>query len=442
MSELPPSPHRKAVVAIVVAVVAMFMSVYLLDWLFWTDLVRQQGGYVRVTGDGDVYSVHLTSPDFDDDDVAMAARIPTLERLRLDGSSITDDALIAIRSVENLQQVDLSRTAITDAGVGRLSGLRRLNYLTLRDCPHLTGPGLIQLHDLPNLYQLDVQGIDVSFADLTRLKSQLPQAAIRVDPETVLGIPDPDDLRYARWRNDPYGIQLDCGFPVTGQWLSRLEDPEAVIQLSMRARTPAALRALRSFRRLTVLHVSGCDDVGAAVLADCRELRQLSLAGSLTDSGLEDLFALEQLESLRVASANVQGDAFDELRRLRELRRLSLHCPEVDPAQATAGIAALAELPNLASLDLTVPLGGHGALGPLRDCPELRHLGLRGCGLTDEQLAAPLPGVASLDLRDNPLTPACLETLSQWPALEEVTLDPSIRSGVPPDTVAVRFQIN
>lgn len=451
MADLPPSPRRNAILSVVVAVVAVFVAKFFLDRLFWQDLAERRGAVVRITGDGDVYAVELNSPEFDDHDVAMAARIPTLQRLELEGADITDRSVVAISRAEALKELNLSRTAITDAELPRLSGLHQLQELRLNHCPEVTGASVAQLHDLPGLQRLNLEGIEVSFSDLTQVQANIPGVNIQVDPKALLGIPDADRSVLAGWHgrrryesDDPYGINLQCHFEVTGEWLTSLKNPEAAVELSMRAATSDAVEALQRFTRLRSVSVTRCNDHGAAVLAGLRELRSLVLQdSSITDAGLKDLTRLEHLQYLYIVSPNIRGDSLVALQDLHDLLELTLICPDAEPGEVTAGLPALAHLSQLGRLHLELPIADGRALQPLRNCLQLYTLVLRNCGLTDESLEqlGVLPQVVDLALTNESLTGACMDTLNQWPSLRQVSLDDEVSSALPPEAVDGRIRI-
>jgi AcrR family transcriptional regulator len=78
-------------------------------------------------------------------------------------------ALGSLNLIANIQQLDLSYTNITDAGLERLKGLNTLQQLYLRGTT-ITDAGLERLKGLNTLQQLDLSGTTITDAGLERLR--------------------------------------------------------------------------------------------------------------------------------------------------------------------------------------------------------------------------------------------------------------------------------
>ena len=71
-------------------------------------------------------------------------------RFKGPGSKVTDDGLVHLKGLTNLQFLSLSRTKVTDAGLVHLKGLTKLQYLHLSDTK-VTDEGVKKLKQtLPN----------------------------------------------------------------------------------------------------------------------------------------------------------------------------------------------------------------------------------------------------------------------------------------------------
>lgn len=80
----------------------------------------------------------------------LAALAPVLQWLDLGETAVTDAGLGHLAGMKNLQRLHLDRTAITDTGLTRLSGLTKLEYLNLYGTA-IGDPGLGALQSLPRL---------------------------------------------------------------------------------------------------------------------------------------------------------------------------------------------------------------------------------------------------------------------------------------------------
>jgi hypothetical protein len=89
----------------------------------------------------------LSATEVTDAGMAHLLRLPALHSLDLSTTAITDAAFDVLGRLESLTALTLVDTAVSDAGIERLSSLR-LTYLLLRGC-HVKGSGLRALGALP-----------------------------------------------------------------------------------------------------------------------------------------------------------------------------------------------------------------------------------------------------------------------------------------------------
>jgi len=98
-----------------------------------------------------------------------ARHLAGLERLRtlnLSGTKITDEALPWLGRLKSMESLDLSQTAVTDAGLRSLVELPRLQILSLAGT-QISDPGLDSLGRLKGLRILDLRGTRVTGAGLS-----------------------------------------------------------------------------------------------------------------------------------------------------------------------------------------------------------------------------------------------------------------------------------
>jgi hypothetical protein len=184
-------------------------------------------------------------------------------------------------------------------------------------------------------------------------------------------------------------------------------------------------------------------------------VKTLDLNKGLTDDRLAQLVGLQDLEYLQTNLAQVTNDGLKPLAQLKKLRTLKFFHP--GPGFSGAGLAHLAELPNLQQLTVAGSLAfndeGMAAVaklaklqefrmwhaGPtqegikkLKALPDLKRLNL-GQRLTYKPPACPtdetiailvdLKSLESLQLSEARLTFAALQQLKQLPALKQLTLE-------------------
>jgi hypothetical protein len=98
---------------------------------------------------------------------ASLAKIQSLREIYAKKSGVDDAALKEIAVATNLTRLVLDECPVTDAGLKRLTGLKRLKSLSLNRCEGVTEAGVRPFLDLPELEYLFVHGTGVSkeFAD-------------------------------------------------------------------------------------------------------------------------------------------------------------------------------------------------------------------------------------------------------------------------------------
>lgn len=88
---------------------------------------------------------------------------------RLVGDKVTNESLAPVAAIQNLTDLDLSKTAVTDDGLAHIKGLTNLTRLNLNNTA-ITDAGLQHLSSLTNLTYLNLYGTQVTDAGLEHLK--------------------------------------------------------------------------------------------------------------------------------------------------------------------------------------------------------------------------------------------------------------------------------
>lgn len=104
--------------------------------------------------------------------------------LKINNTSIGDDALPQIAQLTSLTRLDISHTHITDKGLQSLLPLQNLDYLNLVGTG-ITEKGLLQLKTLPKLKLVYIYQTNVNKAVYPQLKSNFPKATIDTGGYTV-----------------------------------------------------------------------------------------------------------------------------------------------------------------------------------------------------------------------------------------------------------------
>ncbi len=179
----------------------------------------------------------------------------------------TTDARLASLLAQNrsLETLSLDHTAITDAGLKRVAGLKRLETLHLYDTK-ITDAGLNYLKRLPNLKSLSLSGTKITDAGVGQLRG-------------LVGLESLD--------------------------------------LARTSITDASLENLRAMPHLRFLYLieTQVRDEGLVFLSGLTNLEMLFLSRTLvSDAGLASLKLLPRLKLLRLDGTQVSGKGLDELR--------------------------------------------------------------------------------------------------------------------------------
>ena len=113
----------------------------------------------------------LRGPNVDDAILGKIDGMEQIEELYLDNSRVTNSGLARLRGLKHLKFLDLNGTQVTDDGLAHLAGLRELNYLRLSGT-QVTDDGLAHLAGLRELRSLLLDGTRVTDAGLAHLAGQ------------------------------------------------------------------------------------------------------------------------------------------------------------------------------------------------------------------------------------------------------------------------------
>ena len=278
----------------------------------------------------------------------------SLTSLKIGNSRITNDSAEILAEFQKLVELNLERNAsIGNAACRSLATLENLERLSLI----YTGvgePGLFQIRRLPNLQSLDIRGC----------------MSIAND-----GMKNIARIKTLKSFQHYSGSVSDAGL----EELTAAENVESLFLQDFRL-SDAAGESLKKFKNLTDLVLFRCGEFGSQGLL---ELKGMPLT-RLTLRGLP----------------NVGNDGFEVFRELPNLRRLDL--TEMD-AVSDGAFIPVAELPNLAILNVEVVGITDEALKSIAKLQNLRELKLRQVEITNAGLdeILKLPRLTSLQLLDN-----------------------------------------
>jgi Leucine Rich repeat len=141
--------------------------------------IQEIGGYVTfedtrpswmrsLTGEWIVAQLYGEESRFDSSSMKYVAAIPTVDKLDLCGTDVTDAGLPQLRHLTGLRELDLSRLDITDAGIATLEPLNNMASLLL-DRTRVTDEGLATVQKMKKLRFLSLADTLITDTGLERI---------------------------------------------------------------------------------------------------------------------------------------------------------------------------------------------------------------------------------------------------------------------------------
>lgn len=292
---------------------------------------------------------------------------------------LTNESLGALADAGGLQFLDLSRTRISDAGLGTLRRFPKLRVLLLPqgvgdagvahltshqnledlnlDRTALTNAGLSTLAHFQGLRRLDLSGTQITDEGLALL-AKLPKLSRLILPGQTT------DRAAAHLRR-----------------LTALQE----LDISQTSIAGEGYAAIAQLPRLETLYVNKLlTDKGLERLSVNRSLRSLDLSATgITDAGVKHLSKIKTLEELSLSQTGVGNESLKALAELPALRMLELSDTHVE----STGLAPLAKLNNLSILSLSWQKLGREDLQGMAQLRQLKAIILNGVPLPETTMA-------------------------------------------------------
>lgn len=121
----------------------------------------------------------MTSVTFDSYVEAIALQGRKAENMVIfDSPQLTDDDLKLLQNAPLTRSLSVVGSQITDDGLVHLKNLEQLEFLDLKKNKRLTDAGLVHLEELTSLKQLILIGTQVTPAGVQKLQQKLPHTKI------------------------------------------------------------------------------------------------------------------------------------------------------------------------------------------------------------------------------------------------------------------------
>ncbi len=245
-----------------------------------------------------VVEVDLGAFDVNDDDLVVLKPLKHLRKLAL-GSGINGGGLKEIKDLKNLQELNLTFTAVGDDALKHLKELKHLKTLTLGQTL-VTDAGLKELGELKDMEELDLDGTAVT----------------DVGMKAIAGMPRLKRL-------------ILGGTKITNAGLKEINVLKnlVVLDLDHTKMSDDGLMEIKKFTELQVLFLNGAKitDRGLKELGGLK-IHWLGLKDTaVTSDGMKHVKELKELEKLNLQGTQVDDASLRELHGLKKLRWLNIH---------------------------------------------------------------------------------------------------------------------
>lgn len=378
---------------------------------------------------GEQYDVETTTLDLSDKGVGSAAvsdiaKLTELTSLKLSGNKLDDISFLS--SLGKLTTLDLSDNEISD-----ISPLKKLTSLKTL---HLDGNEIKDfspIYDLDNLAMLTIGDMDISKAQLKKLKEELPDCIIYSDDakDDVIEI----KLGGKTFKSDVTELDLS-GCDVRDITLlsvctklkkldlsdnsisdiSALVDLPELTELDISNNRISDISPLMSVSKLEYLNISGNRIKSVAAIQDLTKLKELNCSDNELSS-IAAIGRLTNLNTLWLDNIGLEDSDLEELYDLKSLKKLSIK--ENSELSETAVSALQKKLSGCtishSELKSDIVLGGKSFA---KDAETVEASGL---GISDISKVSGFTKVKHLDLSDNSISRiSALSTLTTLESLD------------------------
>ncbi|MCE9562926.1 MAG: protein kinase [Planctomycetes bacterium] len=338
-------------------------------------------------------SLYLVQSNLTDEHLKVIGQLTALTSVNLSAtvSGITDAGLGHLAGLTKLESLFLEELAITDAGLRHLTSLPALTSLGLSKTA-ISDAGIESLAKLKSLVYLGIAGTRITEAGFKRLQKELPMCQIVwEDPNrTVAKL----FLERAPFVNGVGGFQFDLKLPDgkivnVGKAADLPAGPFAIVRLTRAGPQPPALTDADIKRLEAVPTLTGFAAHGLAIgvdglrslLASNKSLAYLAI-GAVTDEHLKVIGGFPELTSLQFGGPGltVTDTGIAHLAGLTKLLALTM----VDTSMTDAGFKKhFGGLPSLNLLSLTNSLVSDDSVPTIANMKTLTSLYLRDTRITE-----------------------------------------------------------
>jgi internalin A len=336
--------------------------------------IEKLGGFVVRDAKGNITEVSLARTWATDADVERVPAIKTLKKLDLSLTYVSDKGAEAVGKATQLEELNLfTAEFITDAAIAFLRGNTNLRVLNLRGTD-VTDTSLEYVSHLSNLRSLDISFTQIGDVGMEHLAPLSQLEDLNVGGMKISG----SALHVLKYlpnlkRLSFYGTQRRNAGMCWAPVMTDIELDTIALLTNLEELNIGDGVALGAPRPVELGPRTG--------EAECR----ITGGTRLTDLGVAKLANLKKLRSLNLSGSLVTGAVLKTLAGLPNLQQLSLWNAEGIDDSAAAGFSALQ---NVTRLDLSNTRIGDETLKALATLPKLQHLYVSETAVTPGGLAA------------------------------------------------------
>lgn len=273
-------------------------------------------GYEYIAALPNLRCLHLAEARIKDDDLEPIGKSPSLWRLGIDGTAVTDSGISHLAN-SCIADLNLERTALTDEGLKSVGKMPKLDRLLISNT-RITDQGLKYLKPM-KLNSLHLEGCAVGDEGLKYLPGMMKVIRpAETTPRTVI-----DRLYLGQTNISVRGLRSIQAADLRELYMSncRSIDDEAVAFIA------------RTWPKLEVLTINDTRATSASIkhLAKLHGPRELGVAAlGLTDEDILPLLELKKLESLNISANPITDESLFRLMKMPQIRRIDLtHCRNI-----------------------------------------------------------------------------------------------------------------
>ena len=360
-------------------------------------------GLANLAGMNNLRSLSINWTKITDDNLIHLKNLKNLEELILNkNDNLTGKGLVHLKDLKSLRNLTLTSDSVNNNSIQYICQLGSLNSLVI-SMTNITDDGVLQLKCVPNLKTLYLpsQITDKGFENLKGLNS-LEELVTSSDVLTNAGLKHLENL--------PLLKKLSISsVNVTSEGIERLSKshPNLEININLSLTNDAAMTKAKGLSRLmkiikefskyedrklsraeglpcvTISTGTNVTDAGLAHLTGMDSLKKLYLNYTkITDAGLAHLKDLKNLEWLELRNTRITDAGLAHLKGLSSLVRLDLSQTKI----TDAGLVHLKGLKSLDTLFLSDTKITDAGLIHLKDLNNLALVFLDGTNITGEGL--------------------------------------------------------